>query len=105
MVSVHRTRRDRVSVAFLVPPPPHHSTPSVCLNKGPTRWLVGISTRRWDFIVDPMMATMLSYARLIVHVAFRHDQELGSLLDDQMPFDLLTIMRGRTSWPCKSLLS
>ena len=39
-VLVLRTRRTRVilgTVAFLVPPPPHHSTPSVCLNKGPTR--------------------------------------------------------------------
>ena len=39
-VLVLRTRRTRVilgTVAFLDPPPPHHSTPSVCLNKGPTR--------------------------------------------------------------------
>ena len=34
---VRRTRRTRVPIAFLVPPPHHHSTPSVCLNKGPTR--------------------------------------------------------------------
>ena len=67
---VRRTRRDRFSVAFLVPPPPHHSTPSVCLNKGPTR-----------------------------------DQELGSFLDDRRPFDLLPIMRRRTSWSCEWLLS
>ena len=44
-------------------------------------------------------------ARLIAHVAFRHDQELGSVLDDRRPFDLLPIMRGRTSWSCEWLLS
>ena len=44
-------------------------------------------------------------ARLIVHVAFRHDQELGSFLDDRRPFDLLPIMWRRTSWSCESLLS
>ena len=44
-------------------------------------------------------------ARLIAHVALRHDQELGSFLDDQRPFDLLPIMRRRTSWSCEWLLS
>ena len=44
-------------------------------------------------------------ARLIVHVALKHDQELGSFLDDQRPFDLLPIMRRRTSWSCEWLLS
>ena len=44
-------------------------------------------------------------ARLIAHVAFRHGQELGSVLNDQRPFDLLPIMRRRTSWSCKWLLS
>ena len=32
--------------------------------------------------------------RLIAHVAFRHGQELGSVLDDSKSFDLLLIMRG-----------
>ena len=44
-------------------------------------------------------------ARLIVHLAVRHDQELGSVLDDQRPFDMLLIMQGRTSWSCEWLLS
>ena len=43
-------------------------------------------------------------ARLIAHVALRHDQELGSFLDDHRPFDLLPIMRRRTSWSCEWLL-
>ena len=33
LVLVHQTQRSRVPVAFLVPSPPRHSTPSVCLNK------------------------------------------------------------------------
>ena len=37
-------------------------------------------------------------ARLIAHLAVRHGQELGSVLDGQRPFDLLLIMQGRTSW-------
>ena len=44
-------------------------------------------------------------ARLIAHVAYRHGQELGSVLDDRRPFDLLLIMQGRTSWSCAWLLS
>ena len=44
-------------------------------------------------------------ARLIAHVAFKHGQELGSVLDDRKSFDLLLIMRGRTSWSCEWLLS
>ena len=43
-------------------------------------------------------------ARLIAHVALRHDQELDSFLDDHRPFDLLPIMRRRTSWSCEWLL-
>ena len=31
--------------------------------------------------------------------------ELGSVLDDQRPSDLLLIMQGRTSWSCEWLLA
>ena len=44
-------------------------------------------------------------ARLIAHLTFKHGQELGSVLDGRKPFDLLLIMRGRTSWSCQWLLS
>ena len=43
-------------------------------------------------------------ARLIVDVAFRRGQELGSVLDERGPFDLLLIMQERTSWSCELLL-
>ena len=31
--------------------------------------------------------------RLIAHVVFKHDQKLGSVLDDRRPFDLLLIIK------------
>ena len=33
------------------------------------------------------------HARLIANIAFRHGQELGSVLGDRKPFDLLFIIR------------
>ena len=73
----------------------------------------GISKELEDFDVcvyglKGLTAVQLSEdedARLIAHVVFKHDQELGSFLDDRRPFDLLPIMRRRTSWSCEWLLS
>ena len=44
-------------------------------------------------------------ARLIAHVVFKHDQELGSVLDGRRPFNLLLLICRRMSWSCEWLLS